>query len=91
LLNKSGQLAKRLGFEPAWPQTKRVISRRIAPVSPVARDAKAATLVLLEDQRINARYTSFLEYFEALASKRMERMADFRPSQMLAVFQCSLR
>ena len=65
--------------------------RRIGPVGPLARDAKAATLALAEDQGVDPCYASFLEYFEALAAKRMERMTDLRPSQMLVVVQCSLR
>src|SRR5207248_10815992 len=71
------QLEKRVGIESLRLETEGVIPRRIGPVRPLARDAEAATLAFAEDQSVHPRYTSFLEYFEALASKRMERMRDF--------------
>jgi hypothetical protein len=54
-----------------------------------ARDAETAAFQLAEDKSIDARYASLLEYFEALASQWMERVADLSPSQMRAVVQCS--
>jgi hypothetical protein len=65
--------------------------RRIGPVRPIARDAETAELTLAENQRIDARYAPFLEYFEALPSKRMIWMTDLRPSQIRTAVQCSLQ
>jgi len=79
-LQEHDQLEKRVGIESLRLETERVIQRRIGPVRPLARDTEAATLAFAEDQRVHARYTSSLEYFEALASKWMEWMTDFCPS-----------
>lgn len=91
MLQQSGQLEKRPGLQPAQRQLERIIPRRIGPVRPLARDAETAPLALAEDQRVDARYPSLLEYFEALASKRMERMTDLSPSQRRTGLKCSSR
>jgi len=91
MFQKSNQFEKRFGLEPAGWEVERVINRRIGPVRPFACDAETAVLALAENQRIDAGYTPLLEYFEALASKWMKRMTDFRPSQIRTVGQCSLR
>ena len=73
----------------AWRETKRIVRRRIGPVGPFARNTEAAALQLAEDQRVDTRYASFLEYFEASAAQRMERMPDFSPSQRRTALKCS--
>ena len=50
-----------------------------------------APLQLAENQRVDAPYASFLEYFEALAPKRVERVTDLSPSQMRTAIECSSR
>jgi len=90
MFQKSNQLEKRLGVEPAGREAQRVMHRRIGPVRPLARDAETADLAIAENQRIDARYAPLLEYFEALAPKWMKRMTDLRPSQIRTAVQCSL-
>ena len=90
MFQKSNQFEKRLGLEPAGWDTERLIRRRIGPVRPLARDAETAVLALAKNQRIDAGYTPLLKHFEALASKRMKRMTDLRPSQIRTAVQCSL-
>ena len=80
MLQQGDQLQERVGLESLERETERVIYRRIGPICPRARDAKATALAFAEDQRIHTRDSSFLEYFEALAAKWMERMTDLRPS-----------
>jgi hypothetical protein len=53
---------------------------RICSIGPFAGDVKAAPLPTPEDKSIDACYTSYLKYEEALASKWMERMTDLGPS-----------
>jgi hypothetical protein len=65
--------------------------RWLSPVCPFAWDAKTTACRLAKNQRIDAAYASRLEYLEALTTKGMEGMTDFRPSQMLAVAKCSSR
>ena len=72
LLQQSNQLEKRVGIEPLRRETERVVGRRIGPVGPFARDAEGAAIQLTEDQSVDAGQASFLEYFEVLASKRVE-------------------
>ena len=64
---------------------------RVGPVGPFACNTEAPALQPSEDQRVDIGYSSFLEYFEALAPKRMERMTDFCPSQMRTAIKCSSR
>jgi len=90
MFQKSNQFEKRLGLEPAGRDTERPIHRRSGPVRPLARNAETAALGFTENQRINARYAALLQYFEALASKRMKRMSDLRPSQIRTAVRCSL-
>src|SRR5438093_738209 len=58
----------------------RQAERRIGPVCPFARNAEAAAIQLPEKEGINTCYSACFQNFEALAAKRMERMADLRPS-----------
>ena len=90
MFQKGNQLEKSLGLEPAERDAERLIHRRTGPVRPLARDAETAALGFTENQRIDARYAALLQYFEALASKRMKRMSDLRPSQIRTAVRCSL-
>ena len=67
------------------------MNRRISPVCPLTGDAETAALALANNQRVYACYAPLLEYFKALPSKRMKRMADLCPSQIQTVVKCSLR
>src|SRR6266852_4940217 len=80
-LQQGDQLEKQLGIEPLRRKPEGVGQWWIGPVGPFARDTEAAAFQLAEDQRVDTRYASFLEYFEALAAQRVERMEDFSPSQ----------
>src|SRR5215467_8775884 len=80
-LEEGDQLQKRLGIEPSRRKTEGVGQWWIGPVGPFACDTEAAAVQLAEDQPVNTGYASFLEYFEALAAQRVERVADFGPSQ----------
>jgi len=87
MFQKSYQLEQRLDIEPARCD----VVERISPVRPFASNAETAVLALAQNQRIDASYTAFLQYFKALASKRMKRVADLRPSQIQTAVRCSLR
>ena len=91
LFQQGRQLEERVGIQSPARQVERVVKSWIGPVRPFACDAKTAACRLAENQRVDAAYTPCLEHLEALTAKRMEGMADLRPSQMLAVFKCSSR
>jgi hypothetical protein len=91
LLHQGDQIEKRLGIESAGRETDRVVQGRIGPVGPFARDTETAPVQLAKDQRVYTGYASFLEYFEALTPKRVERVADLRRSQMRTGLKCSSR
>jgi hypothetical protein len=55
--------------------------RQIGPVGPLPRDTEGATLQLADNQSVDAGYASFLEDFEAVATKRVEGVTDFSPAQ----------
>ena len=78
MFQKSYQFEKRPRIEPAG----RNAEGRISPVRPLTRNAETTDLALTENQSIDASYTPPLEHFKALASKRVKRMADLRPSQI---------
>ena len=67
------------------------MERRIGSVSPFSGDAETAACRLAKNQRFDAAHTSRLEHLEALTAQRMKGMKNLRPSQMLAVVQCSSR
>jgi hypothetical protein len=91
LFQQGNQCKKRVGIEsPQW-QFQRVSRGRVSPIGPLPRDAKGATIQSTENESVFASDTPLLEYRETLTTQRMERVADFRPSQMLAVLKCSLR
>ena len=91
LVQQGNQLEKRLGIEPLWRETERVVQGRIGPVGPFARDAEGAALQLAQDERVDATCAPLFEYFEVLASKRVEGVTNLRPSQMHAGLKCSSR
>ena len=90
-LQQSRQLKKQAGIQLPRRQVERVVKRRIGSVSPFSGDAETAACRLAKNQRFDAAYTSRLEYLEALTAQRMKGMKNLRPSQMLAVVQCSSR
>lgn len=87
MFQKSYQFEERLNIEPARCD----VVERISPVRPLARYAETAALALAKNQRIDTSHATLLQYFKALASKWMKRMADLRPSQIRTAVQCSLR
>jgi hypothetical protein len=78
MFQKSYQVEKQPCIEPAG----RNVEGRISPVRPLTRNAETTDLALAENQSIDASYTPLLEHFKALASKRVKRMTDLRPSQI---------
>ena len=84
-----GQLQKRLDGE---------LVRRLrwlggciwkSPIRPLLRDRVAAPIRMSENEGVDARYAPGLEDFKALATQRVERMGDRRPSQTRIVGVCS--
>jgi len=89
MFQKSNQLKKQFGIEPAGRQAEHVTDGWICPVRPLACNAEATAFAPAENQRIDTGYTPFLEHFKALASKWMKWMADLRPSQSRPAVKCS--
>ena len=87
MFQKSYQFKESLRIEPPWYD----VEERIGPVRPLPCNAETTALALAKNQRIDASYTALLQYFKALPSKRMKRMADLRPSQIRTAVRCSLR
>jgi hypothetical protein len=90
MFQKGNQLEKGFRLEPARRQAERVMNRRISPVRPLTRDSEIAELGPAQNQSVDARSTLLIDYFELLTAKGMERMTDFRPSQIRTAGQCSL-
>ena len=80
-----------MGIKALQRGTNRVVQRRTGPVGPIARDTEGASLQLAEDQSVHACYASFLEYFEPLTPKWVERVTDLGGTQMRVVRKCSSR
>jgi hypothetical protein len=78
MFQKSYQFEKQPCIEPAGRNPE----GRISPVRPLTRNAETTDLALAENQSIDASSTPLLEHFKALASKRVKRMTDLRPSQI---------
>jgi len=78
------------GIEASGRTAQTVVHRRISPIRPLAGNADTAKVGLTNNQRVDARYTPLLEYFEAMPSKGVERMTYLRPSQRRTVVKCSL-
>ena len=91
MLQQGGQLKKQVGIEPPRRQTKQAVWRRIGPVCPFAGNAEAAAIQFPEQESVNTCDSARFQNLEALAAKRMERMADLRPSQMRIALWCSSR
>ena len=91
LLNERDQVEKRARIKPLRGQTERFVSRWIGPIGPLACNAECAAAGVAESKRVDACNAANPQDREALASKWVERMADFSPSQMRTVLKCSPR
>jgi hypothetical protein len=60
-----------------------------APVRPLLRDRVAASIRMSENEGVDAGDAPGLEDLKALATQRVERMGDRRPSQTRIVGVCS--
>lgn len=60
-------------------------------IGPLATYAQCAASWIAYNQRLVARNAALLQHRKALASKRVEGMADLHPSQMAVSGLCSLR
>ena len=89
LVQQGNNIEEQLSIKASWRETNRVLQRRTGPVGPLAGDTEGASLQLAEDQSVDAGYSSFLEYFEPLPPKRVERVTDLGESQMRVVVKCS--
>jgi hypothetical protein len=89
LVQEGNKIEEQLSIKASWRETNRVVQSRTGPVGPLARDTEGASLQLAEDQSVDTGDASFLEYFEPLPPKGVERMTDLGESQMRVVGKCS--
>jgi hypothetical protein len=91
LLQQHDQFDKQISMQALLWQAESIIWTWMSPVCPLTCNAEAAAIKIADQERVYAGYSSRLQYFEALTSKRMEGMPDLRPSQMRFVVKCSLQ
>ena len=89
MLDERDQLDKQVSIEALRWQSERVIWRRISPVCPLTCKAEAGVIDIPDQQGVDTCYSSYLQYLEALTSKRMEGVPDLHPSQMRFAVKCS--
>ena len=89
LLHERDQFEEQVSIEALRWQPERIVWRRISPVCPLTCNAEAGVIEIADQEGVDASYSSHLQYFEALTSKRMEGMPDLHKAQMWFAVKCS--